>query len=190
MTKRTPSKVNLIVFIVALISLQLALITCMHHDDRAGKPVSTSEMKEPLIHANKEAVETESEQIQDFLRRHDWKTTETGSGLRYWIYENGDGPMVEKGDVVDLEYTISLLNGDTAYTSREKGNMVFVPGRAQVISGLEEGILLLRKGDRAKFIIPSHLAFGLIGDQDKIGQKNSLVYDIHVLKTEKQLNNP
>jgi len=36
----------------------------------------------------------------------------------------------------------------------------------------------MRVGDRAKFIIPSHLAFGLIGDQKKIRHKATLVYDL------------
>jgi len=40
---------------------------------------------------------------------------------------------------------------------------------------------LLRVGDCAKIIIPSHLAYGLIGDQKKILHKASLVYDIEFI---------
>jgi FKBP-type peptidyl-prolyl cis-trans isomerase len=150
---------------------------------KPDKPVT--ELKEPLIKANKEVVRAENEQIVDFLRRYKWNMTETGSGLRYVIYHQGDGPHAERGSVVELAYSVTFLTGDTVYTSREKGNLEFVPGNAQVISGLEEGILLLREGDRAKFIIPSHLAFGLIGDQDRIGQKATLVYDVELLKIKK-----
>jgi FKBP-type peptidyl-prolyl cis-trans isomerase FkpA len=150
---------------------------------KPDKPVT--ELKEPLIKANKEVVRAENEQIEDFLRRYKWDMTETGSGLRYMIYHHGKGPASERGSVAELAYSVTFLTGDTVYTSREKGNLEFVPGNAQVISGLEEGILLLREGDRAKFIIPSHLAFGLIGDQDRIGQKATLVYDVELLKIKK-----
>ena len=67
--------------------------------------------------------------------------------------------------------------------------MAFRVGNATVISGLEEGILLLRQGDRAKFIIPSHLAYGLIGDQNNVGSKTTLVYDIDLVKIHKNINN-
>ena len=50
------------------------------------------------------------------------------------------------------------------------------------VAFLEEGILLLKEGDRAKFIIPSHLAFGLLGDMKKIPAKAVLVYDIELIK--------
>jgi FKBP-type peptidyl-prolyl cis-trans isomerase len=160
------------------------LFSCRSNDpgNQENKPV---DLKEPLIKANKEVVRTETEQINDFLRRYKWSMTETGSGLRFMIYKQGQGPLVQKGYLVELSYTTSLLTGDTVYTSKEKGNLVFVAGKASVISGLEEGILLLREGDKAKFIIPSHLAFGLIGDQDRIGQKTTLVYDVELLRIKK-----
>ncbi|MGE5317418.1 MAG: FKBP-type peptidyl-prolyl cis-trans isomerase, partial [Chloroflexota bacterium] len=36
-------------------------------------------------------------------------------------------------------------------------------------------------GDHAKFVIPSHLGFGLIGDQNKVPPKSTLIYDIELL---------
>jgi len=173
-------------FLITLVLLE-PVVSCQNPQP-AGKDVGPGSVKEPLIEANKMAVQTETEQINDFLRRYKWKMEQTGSGLHYLVYQNGEGPLAKAGDVVEISYSISLLNGDTVYTSKEKGNLAFIPGRAQVISGLEEGILLLKKGDRAKFIIPSHLAFGLIGDQDKIGQKATLVYDVEVVNVRKTTN--
>ena len=60
--------------------------------------------------------------------------------------------------------------------------MVFTVGKGEVISGLEEGILLLHIGDKAKFIIPSHLAYGLLGDDNEIPTKATLIYDIEVVQ--------
>ena len=135
---------------------------------------------EPLIKANKEVVRTESEQIEDYIGRHHWTMNETSSGLKYWIYLKGLGPQVKPGDVVKLNYITSLLSGDTAYTSTKEGPLIFKQGNGQVISGLEEAVLLLHVGDKAKIIIPSHLAYGLVGDQKRIPQKSTLVYDIEL----------
>jgi FKBP-type peptidyl-prolyl cis-trans isomerase len=110
----------------------------------------------------------------------------SGSGLRYWIDGKGYGIMPEAGDRVSLLYTVTLLTGDTIYSSDQDGGpLTFRAGRAEVISGLEEGILLMKEGDQAKFIIPSHLAYGLTGDQEKIRDKVTLVYDIKLLSVGK-----
>jgi FKBP-type peptidyl-prolyl cis-trans isomerase len=53
-----------------------------------------------------------------------------------------------------------------------------------VESGLEEGILLLREGDKAKFILPPHLAHGLLGDDNKIPARSIIVYDLELLSLE------
>ena len=57
-------------------------------------------------------------------------------------------------------------------------------GSGGVESGLEEGILLLKLGDKARFIIPSYLAHGLSGDQDKIPPKATLIYTIKIIDLE------
>lgn len=162
--------------LISSLAMLTALASCRGGQEKPEtKP---ADYKESLINANKAVVRTESEQIDDFIARHGWKMTETATGLRYMIYKKGTGQAGQIGKNVMLTYTMTLLTGDTVYSSAIDGPMQFVTGRGQVITGLEEAILLLNVGDRAKIIIPSHLAFGLIGDQHKIQHKASLVYDI------------
>lgn len=142
----------------------------------------SSSYKDPLIKANMEAARVENEQIGDFIRRYRWDMQATETGIRYMITRHGEGAMASVDRIVELSYTLTLLNGDTVYTSSKDGMMSFQVGKGQVITGMEEAILLFRVGDRAKIIIPSHLAFGLIGDQNKIHHKASLVYDIEFLR--------
>ena len=157
-----------------------SLIQCQRRE--SNNPVQNpGQYKEPLIKANREAVREENEQIEDFIRRYKWNMQTTSTGLRIMITKQGNGARSETGRTVKLAYTITFLNGDTVYTALKDGPLVFEIGKGQVISGLEEAILLLRVGDRAKIIIPSHLAYGLIGDQKKILHKASLVYDIEFI---------
>jgi len=162
----------------------LSLVIFLAHCNRSGqdKPIQSPEKyKEPLIKANQEAARTENEQIEDFIYRHSWEMESTSTGIRFMIVKQGIGAKAQEGKTVKLSYTLSLLNGDTVYSALKDGPIVFQVGKGQVITGLEEAILLLKVGDRAKFIIPSHLAYGLIGDQKKIRQKASLVYDIEFI---------
>jgi FKBP-type peptidyl-prolyl cis-trans isomerase len=142
--------------------------------------------QEPLIKANKQVARNEDDLINDFIARYGWQMVKTGTGLRYMIYYNGSGVRVQEGDAVKINYSVMLLNGDSIYTSHKEGPMEFVIGVHKVESGLEEGILLLHRGDKAKFILPSHLAFGLLGDLNKIPQKATLVYDVEILEIKRK----
>ncbi len=138
------------------------------------------EFKDPLVGANKILVQRENEYIDSYARRHGWDMTKTGTGLRILIYHRGEGPKVESGSVVRAEYAVNLLNGLEVYNSYDDGPLTFVTGRAEVINGLEEAILMMHKGDKAKVIIPSYLAYGLLGDDEKIPKRATLVYDIEL----------
>lgn len=174
------SSLNKIPAFLTILAFVMLFVQC----DRGGggnQLQNPSVYKEPLIKANKDVARTENEQIEDFIRRHHWDMATTPTGLRYMITKKGIGAKAAAGRTVKLAYTLSLLSGDTVYTALKDGPIVFQIGKGQVITGLEEAILLLKVGDQAKFIIPSHLAFGLIGDQKKIRQKASLVYDIEFI---------
>jgi FKBP-type peptidyl-prolyl cis-trans isomerase len=51
-----------------------------------------------------------------------------------------------------------------------------------VESGLHEGVQLLSPGDSAILVIPSYRAHGLIGDQDRIPMRSSVVYRVGLVK--------
>ncbi|HMM10894.1 MAG TPA: FKBP-type peptidyl-prolyl cis-trans isomerase [Bacteroidales bacterium] len=138
-------------------------------------------MKESLIKANRYLLRSEEEDIADFLRRYGWKMQKSGTGLRYEIESAGTGETAKYGQLVTLQYRVMLLTGEVIYNSDDLGYKQFIVGKGGVETGLEEGILLLRKGDKAKFVLPSHLAFGLLGDSEKIPPRSPIIYIIKVI---------
>lgn len=145
------------------------------------EPVLKDTLTEPLIHTNKRMSENEKRDIDNFVQRKGWPMTETGTGLRYSVYHKGGGAPVQSGDLVTVEFEITLLNGTVCYSSEETGAEEFVVDHDHVESGLHEAIKYLHVGDKAKIIIPSHLAFGLTGDSEKIPPMSPIVYDLEVL---------
>jgi len=151
------------------------------------KPAMSSDNKsglqETLIDANKKAVLSEDQQIEGLISRYGWKMNKTGTGLRYLIYKQGAGLPAKKGQTATISCEVRLISGDIVYSSSEnQGLKKFKIGSGGVEPGIEEAILLLHKGDKAKLVLPSHLAFGLAGDQDRIPPKATLIYDIEVIE--------
>jgi FKBP-type peptidyl-prolyl cis-trans isomerase FkpA len=134
-----------------------------------------------LVRNNKRVHEQEMAAIAQYVKDKQWPTTQTATGLHYWIYENGTGEPAKMEDVVTLAYQIELLDGTKCYEASAQDPKHFRVGRDNVESGLHEITQILRKGDKAKVVLPSHLAFGLTGDSNKIPQNASVVYDVQIL---------
>ncbi len=169
--------------ILVFFSIIVVLFSCNQQPEKTKRVILNRDtVDQRLMNANKILAKSESEQIEDYMRRYNWKMKTTGSGLRYLVYKQGNGKQAKNKSKIKINYKTSLLNGVSVYNSEVYGVKVFVTGKAEVEAGLEEGILLLKVGDKAKFIIPSHLAFGLLGDQNKIPRKAILIYDVELLE--------
>ena len=155
---------------------------CGNDNESVKKQFNPEKFKESLVKANKKLVKTEEEEINDFINRYQWKMTQTKSGLRYMIYKNGNGEKAIKGKIVKINYKVGLITGVNCYSSDETGPKSFIIGKGEVENGLDEGILLFKVGDKAKLIIPSPLAFGLVGDDKKIPKRATLIYDVELLE--------
>lgn len=143
--------------------------------------MQSREFQNKLIDANKIYVKKESDEIDRYVAHRSWQMTTTGTGLRYMITKNGTGAIALPDQRAKVNFKISLLDGTLCYSSDSTGAKEFTIGRDNVESGLHEGIQYLHVGDKAVFILPSHLAHGLIGDESKIPPHASVRYDIELL---------
>ena len=107
----------------------------------------------------------------------------TKSGLRYQIINEGSGPQPKKGQNISVHYKGSLVNGnvfDSSYKRKEP--IEFPVGAGHVIEGWDEGLLLLKEGTKAQFVIPPNLAYG---DQEVGGvipANSILIFDLELMK--------
>lgn len=107
----------------------------------------------------------------------------TDSGLRYKMIQKGDGPKAQKGKLVSVHYEGSLLSGKVFDSSYKRNSPIdFELGIGQVIPGWDEGISLLQVGDKARFVIPSDLAYGSAGAGGVIPPDATLIFDVELMK--------
>jgi len=169
---------NIIFFLVGL-----GFLSCGNNKDvNQMKTLNQDQVTEKLMEANKMAIEVENKQIEKLIDSSGWNMLKTATGLRYGIIEKGNGPAAKEGKTVRFEYEVKLMSGDIIYSSDRSGLKEFRIGSGGVESGLEEGFLMLRVGDKARFVIPSYLAHGLSGDQGKIPPKATLIYTVKLIE--------
>lgn len=138
-------------------------------------------MKQHMTEANRILMEKESDEIDAYAKRKGWNMTTTGTGLRYQILQEGKGEKAKPGQFAKVSYKIFLTDGTLCYSSEQDGAKEFKVEEDYVESGLHEGIQLMNPGCKARFILPSHLAHGLTGDNDKIPPMSPVVYEVELI---------
>ncbi|GIV30879.1 MAG: hypothetical protein KatS3mg029_0233 [Saprospiraceae bacterium] len=118
------------------------------------------------IEATKAREAEVAELMQDILERYKSGALEdslqvSGSGLRWLLLQNGNGPRAEAGNRVDVQYYGILPDGKMFDNSFKSGRPhSFTLGRGEVIQGWDEGIGLLNEGSKAVLFIPPALGYG------------------------------
>ena len=125
-------------------------------------------------------------EVKDKVVAEMWKVDSTlfkstPSGLKYAIISQGNGPAIELNKTVTIHYSGYLLNGTIFDSSVERDEpIMFVVGQGQVMPGWDEGMQLLKKGDKARFIIPPQLGYGEM-QLEKIPANSTLIFDTEVI---------
>ena len=160
----------------------LSLFACGDGRNAQDAQVKTdpNALKKSMEKANRYMVNDEEADIEDYVKRHGLDMVLTGTGLRYAIQKQGSEQMIQEGQMVSLEYELRSITGDLIYSSNNEGNKVFKVGDGTVESGLDEAMKYLHKNDIATLIIPSHLAYGLHGDDNQIPAYSTLIYMIKI----------
>ena len=111
----------------------------------------------------------------------------TDSGLRYLITnKNPNGTSPEANDVVSVHYTGYLLDGTKFDSSLDRDQPIKFPvGTGRVIPGWDEGIMLLKTGEKAELVIPSELAYGS-RQTGPIPPNSILKFEVELLDIEKK----
>lgn len=168
--------------ILSLLAFLLLLISfsCKNNP----KQISSREIKqykEPLVKVNKILVEKDRIRIEKFAQRRNWKMQTSETGLYFIINGNSTGEKAKESDLVTIKYRLSLLDGTICYSTDSLGPESFVVGHEDIEPGLDEGIRLMKKGQKAKLILPPHLAYGLLGDQAKIPPRSIILIELELV---------
>ena len=137
-------------------------------------------LKENMIRANRIISQSEAQQIDAYLERRGWPKERIADGVWVAEYANSEVPLgaaVDYEDTVALRYCVETLGGTEIYGWRTD---TVVCGRMQPTRGLDAALRRLHYGATAHVIVPSEMAYGVVGDGDRIRSRMVLVYTVEV----------
>jgi FKBP-type peptidyl-prolyl cis-trans isomerase len=167
--------------LVAVLLVACCLMGACGTSENVRHPVKTY-TKEKLMEANKADSKRESDDIRAYVKHHQWEMQESGTGLQYMFLNHSvKGDSARTGLEARVSYKVFLLNGTLCYSSDKDGMKTFKIGEDHVESGIHEVVLRMKTGDSMRFVLPSNLAHGLLGDGDKIPPRSPVMYEIELI---------
>ena len=160
----------------------LLLIGCAHNQ-QVHPPVGGILSEKDLNNSKNRAKnlnQVERTQIQDWINNQAEKFYPMS--LNYWVnIENlQQNQKKPDGETISYEYEIYDFDKVKLY-DKPKRNVNVQFGRFEELKAVEDALRYLDKNQEATLLVPSILAFGTYGDNDKIPNDMPLIIKIKVL---------
>lgn len=164
----------------------LVLLEILSQEDyQAERQAKMEEMRKQMESARAREAEV-AEQVTDIAAQYRAgelgdQLQETDSGLKYMILEEGEGKPINPGDFAMVHYYGALTNGEAFDNSYQRGQPINVPvGQQRVIPGWDEGLALMRGGDKGVLIVPPELGYGEQGSPPNIPPNSELIFYLEI----------
>jgi FKBP-type peptidyl-prolyl cis-trans isomerase FkpA len=161
---------------------QFDSVKYLYFNVRLNEVISADEMNKRKEAERKMLLDKEKTDRDAYLKENYPNAKPTVSGLYYIIQKKGSGKSPEVGDKVKVNYTGRLLDGKKFDSSIDHGKpFEFTLGQRQVIKGWDEGVALMKKGEKGILIVPSDLGYGPRGTGPEIGPYQTLVFEVELV---------
>ena len=172
-------KIN--IFFIAVLFL---IIGCSEPEPRKPIVRKTTTFLKESIERNKQINELEEEELKRLIEQdsiNDYISSENGFWFYYVKRNSSSEKLPVKGDEVLYEYKIDNIYGEPMYTIDDLGERTYIVDKQELITGLQDGLKLMKEEETVVFLFPSHKAYGYSGYQ-KIGRSQPLKYTVTVKK--------
>jgi len=164
------------------------LISCMHREARKPVSIKSSSFMEESVSFNKSLIEKEEAVFKTIIEKDSLSEYISSPSGFWYTYNNKSSKMdsPEFGDQLLYTFDVLDLENNVIYSSQEKGVQTYTVDKQELVEGLRNGLKLMHEEDVVTFLFPSHKVFGYLGDENKIGINQSLIYKVQLIKINKK----
>lgn len=107
----------------------------------------------------------ELEEMETYLADKKWDyLTDTLTGIKYEVLEEGEGSTYQDGDEVNYKYFMKLTDGKIVVRTNPDSYLSTVVDDGTHIEGLDHLFRSMKPGGKVRALIPFSLAFGDVGN--------------------------
>jgi gliding motility-associated peptidyl-prolyl isomerase len=155
------------------------LVSCKSPEARRPIKSTSGTFIRESVERNKALYQQEEADILAFINANseiDFITSESGFWYYYNVKDTLNITTPKLGEVVTFTYNLKKLNGHVIQTELESGLQTYKVDQTNqdLISGLRDGIKLMKAGETVTFLLPSYKAFGYYGLENKLGANISI----------------
>ncbi len=167
----------------------LMIMSCAGPEPRKPVQTKSGSFFKASIERSKKLLQSEEQQIKDIIKTDSLKHynhTAFGSWYRYLAVNDSTNYTPKTDDLVVMNYDLLTLENDTLYSQKDIGVVTYRVDKQELFIGIRNAVKLLKEGEKATFLFPSSLGYGIHGDNQRIGTNVPLKSTIEILKIEKQ----
>lgn len=162
---------------ILLVAISVFITSCSEKQARKSISHSSGSFMKESIDRNKKMNTQEKESIAKIIKKDTANIYNVSEKGFWYAYQSKSTANVfpVKGDVVTFNYEVTDLYGNSIYSENELKTQTYHVDKENIMNGLRNGIKLMHKGDKVKFIFPSQSAYGYHGDDKKIGTNQPII---------------
>ncbi|MDD2986090.1 gliding motility-associated peptidyl-prolyl isomerase GldI [Flavobacterium sp.] len=159
-------------FLILLCFGLLFVFGCQEPEARRPIQKSSGSFMKESVNRNKKLISEEEKIIDSIIKsqpQNKFYSSEKGYWYTYDIRNEKDTLTPKRGDMAYFDYEIYDLKGNVIYTALELRPQDYLVDKQEIMLGIQDGIKLMRKNEKVTFLFPSHIAYGYLGDKNRIG---------------------
>ncbi|MDD3320728.1 MAG: FKBP-type peptidyl-prolyl cis-trans isomerase [Paludibacter sp.] len=165
--------------ITIILLFSIAFISCKKVSPQlpSNKGIENDHNAQNLLEINKKLANKEDRLLEIYVKKQN-KSFYIKNELGFWytINKKTNGKKLRKDELCKINYSLKLISGKTVLNESKE----FTIGKKEVIVGLEEGVKILNKGEKATFLIPWYLGYGMQGLDNKVPPYTSIIYEVEL----------
>lgn len=178
-----------------ILFLAAAIVFCSSCKElEARKPISRSSGNniEESIARNKELIAQEEKDIRAYIQRdtlHSYTASSDGFWYSFIKKNRTDSQQTAQvGDLAQITYNLSTLSGRNLLSKSDVGQVItqIDQSNQDLISGIRDALKIMKEGETALFLFPSHKGYGYSGLEEKIPSNTALVCELTLLQLKQQ----
>ncbi len=166
------------------IFLILILIVSSCSNPEPRKPIirKTSSFMTESVKRNRALNNMEEDMFKQVME-NDSLNNYINSEYGFWYYymkkDTLNNKFATTGDEVIFSYDVRTLNDSIIYSKEELGVQSYLVDKEELITGLQEGIKLMKEGEIVVFLFPSNKAYGYTGNE-RVRSNEPLIYTVNL----------